>query len=50
MTEFRSALPAAYAANGLSAPVYTDPGLGVGAVTRGLHVTEVRQFVIALEE
>jgi hypothetical protein len=50
VTELRSALAAAYAVNGLSAPVYTDPGLGVGTAIRGLHVTELRQFVDALEE
>ena len=47
--ELRTALVDAYLANGLSAPVYTDPGLGAGTGIRALHITELRQFVIALE-
>jgi hypothetical protein len=50
LTELRTALGGAYVVNGLSAPIYTDPGLGAGTGIRGLHVTELRQFVIALEE
>ena len=50
ITELRTALSAPYLTNGLSAPVYTDPGLGAGTGIRGLHITELRQFVIALEE
>lgn len=50
ITDLRTALAAIYAANGLGAPVYTDPGLGVGTIISAIHVTELRQFMAALEE
>lgn len=49
ITNLRIALAQAYAAAGLTAPVYTDPGLGAGTGIKALHVQELRSAVVAIE-
>jgi hypothetical protein len=49
ITEMRLALNQAYAARPLTAPTYTDPGLGSGTTVSAIHITELRNAVIILE-
>ncbi len=45
----RTALAQAYTAAGRNVPVYADPGLAAGFGVKAVHITELRNAVIALE-
>jgi len=49
LLEIRTALTQAYAAAGMAAPVFTDPGLPAGTVIKAVHIQELRAKIIALE-
>ena len=50
LLELRSALAAAYAARGRSAPTWTDPAPAPGTTpVRAAHMTELRAAVVALQ-
>ncbi|HKR64962.1 MAG TPA: M4 family metallopeptidase [Thermoanaerobaculia bacterium] len=49
VSELRSALDAAYTARYLTLPSYTDPTLTTSTPVKGLHLTQLRLAVIALE-
>ena len=50
LTELRSALAAAYAAAGRTAPDLTDPTIVAGSTSiRAVHIKELRDAVVFLE-
>jgi glucose/arabinose dehydrogenase len=49
VSQMRSALDDVYVARIVTPPVYTDPALGAGMTIRAVHISELRQAVVALE-
>lgn len=47
--DLRTALNQAYVSAGLTPPTYTDPVVSIGMTIRGVHVSELRSAVIAIE-
>lgn len=47
--ELRAALRSVYSAASRSAPTYTDADLGAGTISKGVHITQLRNAVEALE-
>jgi len=47
--EMRTALGEAYAAHGFAQPGYTDSPLASGTVVKAIHITQLRNAVVALE-
>jgi len=49
VVDLRDALAEAYTAAGKPLPTYTDPNLQAGTVARGVHITEIRAAIVAVE-
>jgi N-acetylneuraminic acid mutarotase len=49
LAEMRSALSQAYVAHGLMAPYFTDPTLTPGIVVKAVHMRELRDAIVTLE-
>lgn len=50
LLELRAALAEAYERAGRAVPVFTDPAVDSGAIAKGIHIGELRDAVVALEE
>ena len=49
LTELRTALNGAYLAVGRTRPTYTDPTVRAGLIIKGIHLSELRSSVRALQ-
>jgi hypothetical protein len=49
IVDLRNALTEAYTAAGQAVPTYTDPNLQAGTPSKGVHITEIRAAVVAVE-
>lgn len=49
IVDLRNALAQAYTAAGKTLPTYTDPTLAPGVIIKGVHISELRLAVIAME-
>jgi hypothetical protein len=49
IVDLRNALTEAYTTAGKAVPTYTDPNLQAGTPSKGVHITEIRAAVVAVE-